>query len=339
MKKVLCFGEILLRFLPVSGGDWLRHNTMPVFVGGAELNVATALSIWGVPVKYLTAMPDNGLSRDIVAYLDQKGIDTSAVSFSGDRLGVYYLSGGSDMKSAQTVFDRAGSSFSTLPTGQLNWDEILADVSWFHFSAIAPAISESAAKLCKEALEAAAQRNIPISVDLNYRSLLWKYGQSPKEVMPALVDYCQVVMGNIWSANTLLGIPVDDSVHPGAGMEQYLEHATRTANELFKRYPRCKWVANTFRFDADQQQVTYYASLNTLKEQAVSPVFQTSSIVDKVGSGDCFMAGLIYGISQDHSPKQLVGFAAAAAFGKLQEPGDTTKNRVDQVQQLLDQFS
>ena len=340
MGKVLCFGELLLRFLPGAGGDWVQKNAMPVYVGGAELNVATALAKWGIPVKYLTVLPDNGVSRDIVEHLQQKGIDTSPVVFGGDRMGIYYLSGGADMKSGQTVFDRKGSAFSLQPTGQLNWNSILADVSWFHFSAIVPALSESAALLCKEALQQASARNITISVDLNYRSLLWKYGKRPVDVMPDLVRFCHVIMGNIWSANTLLGIPVGDNLSPDSAPVHYAEHASETAKQIFANYESCKWVANTFRFDADHQNITYYASLNTPELQALSPVFQTSSIVDKVGSGDCFMAGLIYGLSQGHSnAEEVVGFAAAAAFGKLQERGDATQNSVLQIQKILQSFS
>lgn len=339
MSKVLCFGELLLRFLPAAGGEWLRTNDMSVFVGGAELNVATALARWNVPVKYFTVLPNNQLSKDILLYLEHKGVDASAVAFGGDRMGIYYLSSGADMKSAQTIFDRKDSSFSLQPTGQLDWDDILKDVVWFHFSAIAPALSESAAKLCKEAVEEAFKRKIRISVDLNYRSLLWKYGKQPVEIMPDLVRSCEVIMGNIWSAHTLLGAPQINELPLGISSDEYRARATVLADYLYQQYPSCKWVANTFRFDSDAENVYYYATLNHADAQSISPVFRTGSIVDKVGSGDCFMAGLIYGIMQQHSMEEVVGFAAAAAFGKLLEPGDSTKNSIVQVQQILSDFS
>ncbi|MBN8688830.1 MAG: sugar kinase [Chitinophagales bacterium] len=332
MKKVCCFGELLLRLPPANGGEWLRHNQLPVFVGGAELNVATALATWQLPVKYCTALPDNIISKDIRDYLDQKHIDTSSIILSGERIGLYYLKEGADMKSHENVFDRKYSSFSTLGTGIVDWDSILKDVSWFHFSAIAPAVSASAAALCLEALEAAKKKNITISVDLNFRSLLWKYGKEPIEVMPGLVQYCNVIMGNIWAANTLLGIPLHESL---IAAKEYTAHATETAQEIFRRYPHSHWVANTFRFDGQADDIRYFATLDKRDGQVVSPLFQTHSVVDKVGSGDCFMAGLIYGISSGHSATEIIGYAAAAAFAKLQEKGDATQNSVEKIKTYL----
>ena len=338
MKKVLCFGELLLRLPPANAGEWLRLNKMPVFVGGAELNVATALATWNMPAKYFTALPDNIISKDITTYLQQKNIDTTPIHFSGERIGLYYLKEGADMKSAENVFDRKYSSFSTLETGMVDWDAIFEDVSWFHFSAIAPAVSESAAALCEEALQVASRKKITISVDLNYRSLLWKYGKQPADIMPLLVKYCNVVMGNIWSANTLLGMPLNETLLHQTNRNAYLQHATETAHHIFHSFTHCQWVANTFRFDGNDAAIDYYASLDTLDGQAVSPLFQIGNVVDKVGSGDCFMAGLIYGIMMQHSPKSIIGFAAAAAFGKLQEQGDATKNNVAQIEKILSQY-
>jgi len=339
MKKVLCFGELLLRLPPAHGGVWLKDNQMPVFIGGAELNVATALSVWGIPVKYFTALPDNIISKDIIAYLEEKKIDTSAIQLSGERIGLYYLQQGADMKSAENVFDRKNSSFATQKTGIVNWDEVLDDVSWFHFSAIAPAVSETAAALCAEGLAAAHKKGITISVDLNHRKLLWQYGKKAAEVMTALAKYCTVIMGNVWSANSLLEIPVDDNIHKKGQQLDYLLQATNTAKNIFEKFPNCKWVANTFRFDGNNDKIEYYAALNTVGEQSVSPLFKTESIVERVGSGDCFMAGLIYGIIHKHTSKDIISTAAGAAFCKLQEVGDATNNSIQHIQKIVNRFT
>jgi 2-dehydro-3-deoxygluconokinase len=339
MTKVLCFGELLLRFPFADNGRWTGNSAMNVFIGGAELNVATALAKWQMPVKYFTALPDNFIAKDITAYLLQKNIDASPILYTGNRIGIYYLKEGGDIKSAATVFDRQHSSFATLKTGVVDWDKVLDNVSWFHFSAIAAAVSEEAAALCTEVLQAASKKNITISVDLNYRALLWKYGKTPLQIMPGLVKYCNVVMGNIWSANTLLGIPVSTAINENSTQADYLAHATQTAQEIFKQFPTCKWVANTFRFDANANNINYYAALDTGSQQTVSPLFKTNAVKDKVGSGDCFMAGLIYGICKNHLPKDIISFAAAAAFGKLQEKGDATNNSIENVNMILSAVS
>jgi 2-dehydro-3-deoxygluconokinase len=283
-------------------------------------------------------LPPHDLSRDIITYLQQNNIDTSAIILSGERIGLYFLNVGSDMKSVATIYDRSGSSFATLSTGILDWEFILQDVSWFHFSAIASALSSSAAALCKEALEEVSKRNITISVDLNYRSLLWKYGMKPVDVMSGLIPYCNVIMGNIWSANILAGTQLDPDLLESATFEDYLLQAKATATELFAKNPCCNYVANTFRFHQDDQSVTYYGVLNTRTEQVFSPIYSTPTIIDKVGSGDCFMAGLIYGITNQHKLFDIISFAAAAAFGKLQEKGDITKNNIADIQRIVDQY-
>src|SRR4051794_15219285 len=213
MKPVFCFGELLLRMSPLRAAQWIHDASMPVYIGGAELNVANALACWQVPVQYCTALPNNTLSVDICSALTTNSIDVSAIHYSGKRIGIYYLPQGTDLKHGGVIYDRAHSSFSELQPGMINWDKELENVSWFHFSAINPALNENVVAVCKEALETAAKKGITISVDLNYRARLWQYGKHPVEEMPALVEHCDVIMGNIWSANALLGVPVDADIH------------------------------------------------------------------------------------------------------------------------------
>lgn len=335
MKKVLCFGEVLLRFSPDVSGEWLHTNKLAAFIGGAELNVATALARWNIPAMYFTAVPDNYLSKQLIDVISQNNIDTSVIKYSGDRIGTYYLLQGADLKHTSVIYDRKDSSFATLGTGIINWDEVLQDVSWFHFSAITPALSTSAVALCHEVLEACFQKGIPISVDLNYRSKLWQYGSLPVDVMPGLVKYCRVIMGNIWAANTLLGIEVDGDIHAKKSRQAYLDHSTFTAKRIMECYPNCTAVANTFRFDKGEQGIQYYTSLHTDGRQYLSQQYETENIINKVGSGDCFMGGLIYGFVQNHPPQQVIDFATSAAFGKLYEEGDTTNQQIATIQQRI----
>ena len=334
MKKIFSFGELLLRMSPLLNGEWIRNTSMPVYIGGAELNVANALANWNIPVQYFSALPGNYLSKEILDHLSKKNIDISPVHFSGNRIGAYYLPEGADLKNAGVIYDRAHSSFSELKPGTIDWDKLLKDADWFHFSAISPALNEDAAKVCKEAVEAAYKKGLTISVDLNYRSKLWQYGKQPVEIMPELAQYCDVIMGNIWSANSLLAIALDENIHYKKSKAAYLGHATETAQNIMLQFPKCKTVANTFRFD-EGNGIKYYASLNQHKEQYVSPEFCTATVADKVGSGDCFMAGLIYGLCNGHAPQNIINFAAAAATGKLLETGDTTQQTIDQVEALI----
>ncbi|MEP6617043.1 MAG: sugar kinase [Ginsengibacter sp.] len=333
-KKIVCFGELLLRMSPGTHGEWLRDANIPLYLGGSELNVATALSNWKLPVQYLTALPDHALSKDICDHLVKKRIDISNVVFSGSRIGIYYLARGSDLKHHGVIYDRQHSSFSELQPATIDWDEILNGVNWFHFSAITPALNDNIAAVCKEALMAAEKKGLIISVDLNHRSKLWQYGKQPVDVMTPLVQHCDVIMGNIWSANSLLAIGLDENIHEKKSKDAYLLHASKTAGALMKLFPKCKSVANTFRFD-DLTSLKYYAALDDKTGQYVSKEFNTTEVSDKAGSGDCFMAGLIYGFTRQHPLQHVIDFAAAAAFGKLHEVGDATLQTVEDVELKL----
>lgn len=328
MSKILCFGELLLRLSPELNGEWIRQNQMPVFIGGAELNTATALAKWNVPVSYCTALPDHYLSKEIIQCISGKRIETDKIQLRGNRIGTYYLPQGVDLKNAGVIYDRAYSSFWELKPGQLNWDEILKDVSWFNFSAISPALNENVAAVCKEGVEAASKKGITVSVDLNYRAKLWQYGKQPKEIMPELVQYCDVIMGNVWAAEKMMGIQVEKEL--ADNKESYLEQALKTSKKIINRFPKCRLVANTFRFDVGEG-VKYFAVLFSEAQLFVSGEQQSNQIVDKVGSGDTFMAGLIYGNYQKHSPQEIIDFAAAAAFNKLFIKGDATTASVEEI--------
>jgi len=336
MKKICCFGEILMRVSPPQ--DWAAAHQLQVYIGGAEANVATALANWNIPVRYCTAMPDNYIGRDIEESLQERGIDTSAIAWQGGRVGLYYMQQGADLKHSGVIYDRAYSSFYDLKPGDIDWNSVLEDVDWFHFTAISPALNENVAAVCLEALQAAQQKGITISADLNYRAKLWKYGKEPVEVMPALIQYCDVIMGNIWAANTLLGTALDPDIEITHQKEAYLQHAITTSEALMRQFPKCSTIAYTFRFDEAPSGISYYAALYQHKSLEVSRYFKAEQIKDKAGSGDCFMAGLIYGIQQKHSARQIIDFAAAAAFGKLQETGDASRQSIADVHNILTQY-
>lgn len=326
IKKVFCFGEILLRMSLQLNQDWLNKYTVQVYTGGAELNVAHALANWGIGVKYGTAMPDNYLSQEILFSLHQKNIDVSAVHFSGNRIGIYYLPQGADLKNAGVIYDRAYSSFAELKPGMIDWDKVLQDSDWFHFSAISPAVSQSAADVCLEAVKACSEKNIKISIDLNYREKLWQYGKAPVNIMPELVQHCAVIMGNMWAAESLLGISSSIKESKNKTMEELIVAAKESIGQLKKQYKKATTIAYTFRMEN-----AYWALLQNEDDTFISKQYQLQKSIDKAGSGDCFMGGLIYGLSNQHPLQNIIDFSAAAAVGKLQEIGDATKQSVADV--------
>ncbi len=338
MGKILCFGELLLRFSPAGEGQWLRSHQLPVYLGGAELNVATALANWNLPVSYCTALPENYLSKDILADLYERKILTDAIYFSGERIGSYYLKQGTDLKNQSVIYDRAHSSFAELKTGMIDWDQILHDVSWFHLSAISPALNETIAAVCLEAVQAASRRNITISIDLNHRPKLWKQ-RNPHNVMAELLPYCDVVMGNIWSAHDLLGIHLDTNLIQANNKTAYLQHAHQTSVRILKRFARVKTVACTFRFEDGERGIIYYASLYSAHQWADSYLYRSQEIIDKVGTGDCFMAGLIYGLYTNQHEDEIIQFATAAGFGKFFEKGDSTGQGLETIRSRIKEYA
>ena len=325
--SVLSFGELLIRFCPDAEGDWLRNNQLPFYIGGAELNVAHALALWEVPVKYFTALPGNGLSAQLVNHLQAKGIDTSLIGYGEGRIGQYFLTTGHDLKHDALIYDRSSSAFSNLKTGVIDWDKVLNGICWLHFSAICPAISQNIADVCKEGLEAAQQKGITISIDLNYRAKLWQYGKTPLQIMPGLVSYCDVIMGNIWAEEMMLGINNIPDILNDYSQDFYLEQSLISSKSIMKAFPKCKAVANTFRFDATND-VKYYATLYTGEQLYHSGQYETNRVIDKAGSGDCFMAGLIYGFYNGLSQQDTLEYATVAAFQKLFVKGDATDKTV-----------
>ena len=330
---VLCFGELLLRLSAAPDGKWLEKNSFGVYVGGAEMNVAHALAHWRVPVCYCTAMPKNFLTKHLVNDIKEKHVDTSTILYKGDKLGFYYLEDGLSVQHAEVIYDRKHSSFAELKKGMFDWDRVLDGIRWFHFSAITPALNKNLVDVCEEALQACERKSIFVSVDLNYRPKLWQYGRKPNEVMPKLMQYCDAAMGNVWSAETMLGVPLRPDLAHVNRKDAYLQQARETSERIAEMFPKCKIVANTFRFGEDE--IHYYGTLFSNRTFYVSAEYKGHPVVDKVGSGDCFMAGLIYGMFNRLPFQQTINFSTAAAFTKLFIKGDCTNKTADEIRSFM----
>ena len=328
--KVITFGEILLRLSPE-----LSQHTAAIYVGGAEANVAAALANWGTDVAYISKVPENGLSRDVLQQLSHLGIHTDRMLWGGERIGIYYLAQGSDLKHAEVVYDRAWSAFSRITPGTVNWEALLGDAEWFHWSAITPALNPDAVDICREILQAASRKGLIISTDLNYRSKLWQYGKKPVDVMPELVQYCDVVMGNIWAAHQMLDTSLDTVALEANTKAVYLEQAEKVATEITQRFSRCKRIAFTFRFSDAPTHNRYYAFYYHAGQVSISREYDTHAVVDRVGSGDCFMAGLIHAQLAGLDDQQIISYAAAAAYSKFFVKGDFNTTSAEDIIKLI----
>lgn len=321
-ENILVFGELLLRLSSSEDQFISKSHEVSVFPGGSEANVAASLGQWNLPCSYITCAPDNALTKNALNILSALGTDTSKTLLKGDRLGLYFLLSANGLSSGEVVYDRKYSSFSMIKPGMIDWDTVMNGHTWFHWTALSPALNEDTSAVCKEALIAAKERGLKISVDLNYRNRLWNYGKEPIEVMPELVDYCDVIMGNIWAANKMLGTRVDENLHRGTPPEEYKLHAEISSQEIFNLFPNCRHVANTFRFMDNPKHNLFYGTYHNHEGDYISEIYETNEVVDRIGSGDAFMAGLIYAIVKEENPQQIIEKATKAGYRKLFVKGD-----------------
>lgn len=329
-NKVACFGELLLRFSPDAEGIWVKQQQMPVYVGGAELNVASALGAWGIPVKFITALPDNGLRNALEEELIARNVELRGLFLPGTRIGTYYLPTGAELKSAGVIYDRAHSAFASLKPSMLDWEKLFSDVNWFHISAIDPALTSDLADVCVEALTVARSMGITISIDLNYRAKLWQYGTAPAEIMPRLLPYADLIMGNIWAVESLIGIRSEVASSDGLSDALLIAAAQKSMQALQTSYLNASKIVYTFRL-ADR----YFSVGQNEIEQFTSRVYPIKDVVDRAGSGDCFMAALIYGSLNGLTFQQQLDMGGAAAVQKMQERGDATKQTLESLMKKI----
>lgn len=320
--RVFTFGELLLRLRSSVDSFLYREDAVTVYPGGSEANVAASLAQWGVDSGYMTAVPDNGLSQQALGTLSGLGVDTKPCLLTGDRIGLYFLLSPNGLTKGDVIYDRKYSAFSHLKPGQVDWESTLEGYSWLHWSALTPALSENLAEVCREMLEIASQKNLTVSIDLNYRNKLWQYGKEPWEVMPDLVRHCDVIMGNIWAANKMLRTPVSEDLGRDTDSVVYFEHSIHSAKEIFREFPKARHIANTFRFMDSPIHNLFYGTYHSQEGNFISDIRQTEAVIDRIGSGDAFMAGLIYALTAGKSGQQIVDTATAAGFQKLFVKGD-----------------
>ena len=323
----------MMRLSPPGFQRFGQARTFDVIYGGGESNVAVSLANFGLPAAFITRLPANDLGDACIAYLRQFGVGVDSIVRGGERLGIYFLEMGAVQRGSKVVYDRAHSSIATVQRGMIDWQAALAGADWFHWTGITPAISAGAADVLLEGLQAAKALGLTISCDLNYRKNLWKWGKTQQEVMPALVEFCDVAIGNEEDADKVLGIKAPDADVIGGKVEA--ESYRYVCEEMARRYPSLKTVAITLRGSVSASHNTWSAVLWKDGEFYTGPQYDITHIVDRVGSGDSFMGGLIYGLRTYDDPQQALDFAVSASCLKHTIFGDFNLVTVDEVQKLM----
>ena len=329
--KVLTFGEIMLR-LKAPGVERLFQTPMlEATFGGGEANVAVSLANFGMDAAYCTVLPKNAIGQACVAELRRFGVDTSRIQYGEGRMGVYYLEPGANQLPSKVVYDRADSAIALAGPGDIDWERAFAGVEWFHITGITPAISESAMRLSLESVKAAKALGITVSCDLNYRKNLWKYGKKASEVMGELARYVDVAIANEEDVQKALGITVDVDVESGQ-----LDRAKYRAlgDKVLAAYPHMKMIAITLRESHSADWNGWAACLNDGESFYESKKYEIRDIVDRVGGGDSFAGGLIYGLNTYSDRQQALEFAVAASCLKHSIIGDFNRVGVDDVVKL-----
>lgn len=331
MKKVVTFGEILLRLSPPGFQRFSQARQFEVEYGGAELNVAASLAHFGLPAKVVSRVPDNAIGASALMELRKHGVDASQVLLGGKRLGIYYLETGAVARGSKVVYDREDSSMATIEKGMVDWASVFQDASWFHWTGITPAISQGAADVCQEAIAMANKMGLTVSTDMNIRKNLWQYGKQPEEVMPGLVAGCDIVVCSKGDAVKYLG--VDRAVTEDLASRPEVYAAVGKA--LQKLYPRVQKFVTTVRGSINASHNTWSGLLYNGTNVVESKEYAITHIVDRVGGGDSFTAALIYGLITYSDDQRALDFAVAASCLKHTIPGDVNLVTVEEVENLL----
>lgn len=336
MAKIVTFGEIMLRLATPGYLRFSQAGELSATFGGGEANVAVSLANYGMDVEFVTRLPENDIAQACVKDLRKHGVKTDNIIYGGTRLGIYFLETGAVTRASKVIYDRAHSAVSEIEPGMIDWDKVFEGAEWFHWTGITPAISQGAADVCLEAIKAANRLGLTVSCDLNYRKKLWKYGRTAAEVMPELVEGCDIILGNEEDAEKVFGIkPEGFDATATAGDVRAAEFES-VCVQLMRRFGKARKVVITLRGSVNANHNTWGGVLYDGKTLYQSPRYDITHIVDRVGGGDSFMGGLIYGLMTHPGDDQYaLDFAAAASCLKHTIYGDYNEVNVSEVENLM----
>ncbi len=331
MQKIVTFGETMLRLTPPGFLRFSQATSFDVVFAGSESNVAVSLANYGMPAEFVTRLPENELGEYVIRELRKHNVGTKNIIRGGERLGIYFLEMGAVNRGSKVVYDRANSSMATIQPGMIDWENVFAGAGWFHWSGITPALSQSAADACREAIQVANRLGVTVSTDLNHRSKLWNYGKHPGEVMPALVEGCDVILAAKEDAENYFGLRAETQADP-ADLQPYRS----VLQQVKQRFPRAKKVVTTLRGSISASHNSWSGMLWNGEQFFQAPTYQITHIVDRVGAGDAFMGGLIYGLlTFPGDDQRALDFATAASCLKHTIPGDVNLATIREVETLM----
>ena len=336
MKKVVTFGEIMLRLAAPNYQRFIQSTQLNATFGGGEANVAVSLANYGIPTEFVTRLPKNDITEWCISDLRKYNVGTQHIARGGDRMGIYFLETGAVARASKVIYDRAHSAIAQIQPGMIDWKTIFQDAQWFHWTGITPALSQGAAEACLEAIQIAGELGITVSCDLNYRKNLWKYGKTASEIMPALVEGCDVILGNEEDAEKVFGISPEGFDASTTGGEVNTLEFESVCKQLINQFPRAKKVIITLRGSINANHNTWGGCLYAGGKLYQSKRYDITHIVDRVGGGDSFMGGLIYGlISFPNDDQRALDFAVAASALKHTIYGDFNLVTIAEVEQLM----
>jgi 2-dehydro-3-deoxygluconokinase len=337
-QRIVTMGEVMLRLKTPGQERFLQSPSFEASFGGGEANVAISLACFGLPVSFVTFLPKNPIADACVNELRGRGVDVSFILRGGERMGIYFLESGADQRPSQVVYDRAGSAIAAAAPESLDWEAIFAGAGWFHITGITPALSRAAADLSLHAVRAAKAHGLTVSCDYNYRKNLWKYGVEAPEVMRALVQYVDIGIANEEDCQRALGINAGEGAweHSLESGEINPDRYRALCEEVLETFPNLQCQAITLRASHSADRNDWSACLHDRRDFFLSTRYELTNIVDRVGSGDAFAAGLIYGLATGMPHAAALDFATAASCLKHTIPGDKNLVSVDEVRRLME---
>ncbi|MCX7026526.1 MAG: sugar kinase [Spirochaetes bacterium] len=330
---VATFGEIMLRLKSPGHERLFQSPSLEATFGGSEGNVAVALARLGMQARFLTVLPEGQIGRECLRQLRGQGVDVGSVAVKPGRMGIYFFENGANQRPSNVIYDRAGSALAEIAASDIDWAKAFEDQNWFHLSGITPAISRGCADASLTAAVAAKKAGLKVSFDLNYRAKLWKYGAKAQDVMSEIAGYADILIGNEEDYQKSLGI--EGPKDPGSGRINIGEYKALCARAL-ERFPAATHAAVSLRESRSADSNDWSAMLASRQETLVSRKYSINDIVDRVGAGDSFSAGLIYGMGTCGSDQEVLEFAVALSCLKHSIPGDLALVELGEVKKLLE---